>query len=409
MKKMLYFLCIIGALFAFSGNALAQSARHWEIAKGDFNIPKNQLLLGQLPETYKFAVLDVPALYQELSTTASSNASPLRISIPTPEGNFAEFFITETSAISPEAAALYTIKTFKGYAKNSQQVTIRCDISPTGFHAVVFHGDVSYVVEPVSKGNVSQHIAYYKSDLHVPGLKCGLNDSHRKSGYKPSPEDETPKTPTNLRTYRLAIIADATYRAQFGGMPYNVTNVLNSFASGMNMVNAVYERDLGVHFTLVSNAACANAVLVNHGDIDEVHAFIVTSSGLGSGGFDVGHSLLWSNTGGVAYLGVVCNNSLKGGGFSGATGSVTQLYVDYMAHELGHQFGGDHTFASSECGTSESNFRYETGEGSTIMAYAGVCSAPASYQNVSDPFFHAASIAQINTYISSGGTCAAFQ
>jgi len=407
MKKTLYFLCIVGALFAFSGSAFAQSARHWEIAKGDFNIPKNQLMLGQLPEAYKFAVLDVPALYQELSTTASSDASPLRISIPTPEGNFAEFFITETSVISPEAAPLYTIKTFKGYAKNAQQVTIRCDISPTGFHAAIFHGDITYVVEPVSKGNVSQHIAYYKSDLHVPGLKCGVNDTHRIDGYKPSPEDETPKTPTNLRTYRLAIIADATYRAQYGGMPYNATNVLNSFASGMNMVNAVYERDLGVHLSLVSNAACADAVLADHTNLGQVHAFIVNNSGLGSGGFDVGHSLLWSNTGGVASLGVVCNNSFKGRGFSGAAGSFTQLYVDYMAHELGHQFGAEHTFASSECGNSVTNFRYETGEGSTIMAYAGVCGTEPSYQNFSDPYFHAASIAQINTYISSGGTCAA--
>ncbi|MBK8427992.1 MAG: hypothetical protein IPL27_19395 [Lewinellaceae bacterium] len=229
----------------------------------------------------------------------------------------------------------------KGYAKNSQEVTIRCDISPTGFHAVVFTGGVTYAIEPASRSEVNTHMVYYKSDLEVPGFKCGVDDSHKGKGYKPSKAGST-RTPVNLRTYRLAIIADATFRTQFGGGPYNATNVLNSFASGMNMVNEVYERDLGVHLTLVSNVACADAVLTDHTDIDAVHAFIVNSSGLGSGGFEVGHSLLWANTGGVAYLGVVCNNSFKGGGFSGANGSVTQLYVDYMAHELGHQFGADH-------------------------------------------------------------------
>jgi len=407
MKNVLYFLCVVSALFAFSGNAFAQSNRHWEIARGDLNIPKNQLLLKQLPQTYKFAVLDVQALYQELSKISSSDVSQRLISIPTPEGNFAEFFLTETSVISPEVAHLYTIKTFKGYAKNSQQVTIRCDISPTGFHAAVFSDELTYVIEPASKANPAVHVVYYKSELDLPGIKCGFDERHRR-GALPAPDFEGEvKTPANLRTYRLAIIADATYRTQFGGAPYSATNVLNSFASGINLVNAVYERDLGVHLTLVSNAACADAVLVDHTDIDEVHTFIVNSSGLGSGGFDVGHSLLWANTGGVAYLGVVCLSSLKGGGFSGANGSFTQLYVDYMAHELGHQFGADHTFASSECGTSEPNFRYETGEGSTIMAYAGVCGIPPSYQNFSDPYFHAASIAQINAYISSGGTCAA--
>jgi len=408
MKKTIYLIWVLGGLMLSLSSTFAQSNRHWDFAPDGFNIPQGQLMQAKLPKEYKLARLNVPALYQELSDAyrAPADAPPLLISIPNPEGGYSEFFISPTSVVADEVAHLYTVRTFKGYAKNSRQVTLRCGISPTGFHAAVFSGDVMYVIESASRSDVNTHIVYYKSDLEVPGFRCGVDDTHRRSGYKPS-ESGTPKTPANLRTYRLAIIADATFRTQFGGMPYMATNVLNSMASGINMVNAVYERDLGVRFTLVSNAACADAVLTDHTDINAVHAFIVNSSGLGSSGFDVGHSLLWLNTGGVAYLGVVCNNSYKGGGFSGANGSVTQLYVDYMAHELGHQFGADHTFASSECGTSTNNFRYETGEGSTIMAYAGVCGAAPSYQNFSDPFFHAASIAQINTYIASGGTCAA--
>jgi len=407
MKKY-YFLWVIGALLLLSSQAFAQSAKYWDIAPNNFDIPKSQLLLGQLPTDYKFAVLDVAGMYQDLSApkAASANATPLLISLPTPEGNFIDFYLTETSVVSPEVAHLFTVKTFKGYAKSARQTTIRCDISPTGFHAVVFNGGAAYSIEPASRSNPSAHIVYYKSDFKADPFKCGVTGEHHKHGQKPASDDPV-KTPTNLRTYRLAIIADATFRTQFGGMPYNATNVLNAFAAGLNMINEVYERDLGVTFTLVSNTACANAVLADHTDIDEVHTFLVSSSGLTGSGFDVGHSLLWDNTGGVAYLGVVCNSGLKGGGFSGTTGSLTQLYVDYMAHELGHQFGANHTFASAECGTSEPSFRYETGEGSTIMAYAGVCGAPPSYQNFSDPFFHAASIGEINAYLSSSGGCAA--
>jgi len=408
MKKRLYLTWAVGLLIMICSTAKSQSNGHWNFASKDFTIPKGQLMQAQFPKAYKIARLNVPAMYVELSKVyqKSGELPIIPISVPNPEGSYSDFFISPSDVVADEVANLYTVRTFKGYAKNSREVTIRCDISPTGFHAVVFTGGVTYAIEPASHSDVNTHMVYYKNDLEVPGFKCGIDDTHKGKGYKPFKTGST-RTPVNLRTYRLAIIADATFRTQFGGGPYNATNVLNSFASGMNMVNEVYERDLGVHLTLVSNVACADAVLTDHTDINAVHTFIVNSSGLGSGGFEVGHSLLWSNTGGVAYLGVVCNNSFKGGGFSGATGSVTQLYVDYMAHELGHQFGANHTFVSAECGTSEPNFRYEPGEGSTIMAYAGVCGAPPSYQSFSDPFFHAASIAEINTYIASGGTCAA--
>jgi Metallo-peptidase family M12B Reprolysin-like/Lamin Tail Domain/Secretion system C-terminal sorting domain len=407
MKKRVYLNLVIGFLITLSTSAFAQNTSLWVFEPDGFTIPKGQSMHTQLPTSYKIVSLDVPTLFQELNKTynAPADAPPMLISIPNPEGGFSDFFISPTSVVDDEVAHLYTVKTFKGYAKNTKDVTIRCDISPIGFHAVVFTGSVNYVIESASRTDINVHIVYYNSDLVVPGFKCGTDGSHVINGYRPSASG-LQRTPASLRTYRLAIIADATYRTQFGGAPYNAVNVLNSMATGVNDMNEVYERDLGVHLMLVSNAACANAVLTDHTDIDAVHTFIVNSSGLGSGGFDVGHSLLWANTGGVAYLGVVCNTSYKGGGFSGANGSFTQLYIDYVAHEIGHQFGADHTFASQECNTSEPNFRYETGEGSTIMAYAGVCGPTPSYQNFSDPYFHAASIGQINTYLSSNGTCA---
>jgi len=128
-----------------------------------------------------------------------------------------------------------------------------------------------------------------------------------------------------------------------------------------------------------------------------------TNTILGAANYDVGHLLVWANTGGVAFAGVVCDDAAKAGGFSGSNASITSLYVDYVAHEIGHQFSGQHNFVSAECQTSESNYRFEPGEGSSIMSYAGVCGA--GYQNTSDPFFHSASINDIKNYVANSGGC----
>ena len=62
--------------------------------------------------------------------------------------------------------------------------------------------------------------------------------------------------------------------------------------------------------------------------------------------------------------------------------------LDYVAHELGHQFGAFHTFSHEMEGAGVNS---EPGSGSTIMGYAGIT----GLDNVAlhgDPYFHYYSI-----------------
>ncbi|QMU65751.1 MAG: T9SS type A sorting domain-containing protein [Flavobacteriaceae bacterium] len=351
-------------------------------------------IMGQLPTNYS-----VWKISTEGFTNRMHSIENQEITLPTPDGKFEQFIISPSQVISDEVTHLYTIKTFTGYKKDNPGTLISCDISETGFHAAVYNKDNSFFIEPVYKESSETVIAYYKKDYITEKLKCNTETAPIE---EMTTEILNRQTPTTKITYRLAIAAAGEYSQQFGGSPYSATNVLNALASGVNMINPVFLRDLGVTFTLVSNTALVypdpNTDPFNIGD-DVSAAHTACTNALGSSGFDVGHMVIWANTGGAAAFGVVCNDAAKGLGFSGNTNSTTTLWIDYVSHEIGHQFRSEHNFVSQECNQSASGFRYEPGEGSSIMSYANVCGGAAQYAPGSDPFFHYASIDQMQAFL----------
>jgi hypothetical protein len=378
-----------------------------------------------VPQAYRTFRLDADALRGVLNRapvefTAVAAASPAVLTIPMPDGTFARFTIYDSPIMEAGLAAKFPdIKTYSGQGIDDPTATIRFDLTPNGFHAMVIAAGNTVYVDPYSRGDVAHYISYDKRDFKKSGEipHCLLDDqaepfSAAASGSSPAdlPGLLTP-VGTSLRTYRIAVAADGEYTAFHGG---TVPLGLAAVTTTINRVTGIYEREFSVRLVLVANEASIiytnaatdpytnsspSALLSeNQANLDAV---------IGNANYDIGH-VFSTGGGGLASLGVVCSAGSKARSETGSGSPVGDPYdVDYVAHEMGHQFGGRHTFngSTNNCagGNRTATSAYEPGSGSTIMAYAGICGAE-DLQPHSDDYFHTKSFDEIVAYVGAGGS-----
>ena len=359
------------------------------------------------PTAYRSLALDVGAALLFVDNEAKIGQA---FSLPTPEGGYADFVLEDSGTMDPQLAAKFPeIRSLRGHDAAGNDV--RVDISSLGFQAMVFErGGGSWVVQPETLGaGTDAYLSFRREAVHAGPFKCtehGEDTSAQRLWNTPQPDTTTG---ANLRNLRTVVAATGEYTAVFGG---TVANGQAAIVTAMNRVNQVYERDFSVHMTLVANN---NLVVYTNGSTDpytnndgetmlDENTSNLTSV-IGTANYDIGH-VFSTGGGGIAGLGVICGTR-KAEGVTGLTNPVGDpFYIDYVAHEMGHQYGGDHTFNSTQdaCeGNRVNSSAYETGSGSTIMAYAGICGGD-DLQAHSDPYFHARSLEQINTKLN-GTTC----
>jgi hypothetical protein len=325
----------------------------------------------------------------EFSEDARREPDAAVVELPTPDGRFERFRLLESPVLSPALAAEYPDwKTFQAYGLDDPTATARLGVTLNGFHATVFSARGTFQIDPFQRGDVDNYITYFKRDLTAAKREFHCEVEERLHGNDdPTFSFLAPAAAfshgSQIRTYRLAIAVTAEYTAVFG----NQTAALAQVATTTNRMNGIYRRDFAVGLQLVSgtnliytdpgtdpytNALNSAQLTVNQTNIDAV---------IGSANYDVGHLFATSNNG-IAQLASICNATGKARGGSGQPNPQGDGFdVDYVAHEIGHQIGANHTFnAPANCGSSPAAARMEPGSAVSIMGYAGICSSTANLQ-----------------------------
>ncbi len=399
-----------------------------------------------VPEKYRTLQLDTSSILSFLRLAPSENRISNRdmapiISIPMPDGTIARFHVWESSVLAPELAAVTpNIKTFTGQGMDDKTATIKLDWTEFGFHAMISSAVTGAIfIDPYDISTKTNYIAYYKSD-YKKSTRYIEFEPKRNKGLLKNMQGVTPDNVqaiicvgTQLRTYRLAVACTNEYAIAATGLPTPTkAQVLAKITTTINRVNGVYEKELSVRLTLVAteNNVIFNSLAVdpftpstftegvNNEDGANYNAGMlinesqtVIDANIGSANYDIGHTFS-TGGGGYAALDVVCVAGQKASGVTGVEIPVGDPYdIDYVAHEIGHQFGANHTFNSAlgACdGNQSSTTNVEPGSGSTIMAYAGICydyNNPSITDNLqlnSDAQFHSINFDEIGSYITAG-------
>lgn len=421
MNTLAYRLCLLCIPIGLT----AQSQPFW-IDKPESEIQTSGVRTI-VPDVYKTYTLDTERLQLLLNATPAESDLHVRnsdalLTVPDPDGGMVTFRIVLYEMLEPALSARYPqIRTIYGVAADGTARRIRGDWTLRGFHAKVATPQGDFFIDPYARDHVTDYVVYHKRNYPRPDFECHVDEND--PAYKEADNVPTQRMPgdCSLRRYRLAMATTGEYSNYHGAFDVSQEGlVLSEVTTSINRVNDVYEQDITVRLMLI---AATTDVFYYDGTTDPYTNNNVSQmlgqnqetmgSVIGSPNYDIGH-VYGTGPGGVAGLSVVCNssNNSKARGVTGLSNPVGDpFYIDYVAHEIGHQFGGSHTFngTAGSCSNGRSaSSAYEPGSGSTIMAYAGICGSQNLQQN-SDAYFHARSIIQMSNFVTgNGNSCATF-
>ncbi len=374
-----------------------------------------------VPQSYRTLQLDHAGMQALLKRaprefTLPMDVAHIEIEIPLPYGGVGRFRVQESPIMESGLAAKYpTLRTYIAQGVDDPGATARLDLTPRGFRAIVLSSRGQFFIDPYWSDDDAVYISYFKRNF-ASGEKPFHCDA---KGRRFNPKEVSQRAPSapqatgaSLRTYRLALAATAEYTAAVSGAnPGTVPQALAAMITTVNRSTAIYERDLAIRFVLVNNTdqliftdATTDGYTNSDGGSMLGQNQLKIDAVIGDANYDFGH-VFSTGGGGIAGLGVICLSGQKANGVTGLPNPTGDPYdIDFVVHEMGHQFGANHPFnaTSGNCagGNREPTTAYEVGSGTTIMAYAGICS-PQDLAPHSDDYFHGISYDEIQAYVAS--------
>lgn len=369
---------------------------------------------------YSLDVNDIRAQLQNAQPTGK-DSKPVIISVPTLNGKIERFKVYSLPVVVQSLADRYQLGSYVGTGVDDPEKYIRFSVAPDDFQSMIIKNGVYEFVEPQNKEK-SVYGVHPKTNKNIGANRSWLCNSTEPlvtkkeieklangSSFANSATDFSKASDKKYRTMRLAMSVNGEYTAYHGG---TVAGALTAINATLTRCNGIFENDFALHLILqdfpsvIYTDASTDPYSTNLNEWNQQLQTTLTTN-VGNDNYDIGHMFGASGGGGNAgCIGCVCINPTtttplgKGSGITSPADGIPKgdnFDIDYVAHEMGHQLGANHTFSMSLEGTGQN---VEPGSGSTIMGYAGITGAT-DVQAHSDPYFHINSIIQVQNNLTS--------
>lgn len=342
--------------------------------------------------------------------------SDVIIPFPNPNGELAEYRIYEAPIMEEGLAKKFPdIKSYSAISLKNSAETIRFSMTVFGLHVMSLSGENgTFYIDTYTK-DLRHYIVYSRQDITArKSFHCEVVDTSSEEMRSIENAVQNRASDGFFRTYRLAMACTIEYAAfhvnaaglASGTLSQKKAAVLSAMVVTMTRVNGVFEKDMSLRMNLVANNDLI--IFIDSDSFDNTNSSTlinqsqtVINATIGSANYDIGHTVS-TGGGGLAQLNSPCGTS-KARGITGQGSPVGDPFdIDYVAHEMGHQWGANHT-QNNACNRNATT-AVEPGSASTIMGYAGIC-AP-NVQSNSDAYFHTVSITEMSNFLAgTGGTC----